>query len=245
MLLQSAPSQEKRLQLTDSFTFLCHKDLPCFNACCRNKHIPLTPYDLLRLKNGLKMTSDDFLMQYTVYSLDPDSGFPIVSLSMGGEPDKECPFVSSEGCRVYNDRPTACRLYPLGRASGRSGKQAGWESFFFMLETPNCLGNMEQKEWKIGEWQDDQGALHYIQMNDNMLDIIFHPKRDREEPLDERQLQKIMVTCFNLDVFREFVFNTRFLEQYEVDEQTCSRIKDDDTVLLNLGFAYLRKTLFG
>ena len=113
-----------------------------------------------------------------------------------------------------------------------------------MLDTPNCLGNKERKEWKIDEWQDDQGALPYVQMNDNMLDIIFHPKRDRKQPLDERQLQKIMVTCYNLDVFREFVFNTGFLELYEVNEQTRSRIRDDDTALLNFGLAYLRKTLF-
>ncbi len=245
MLCQSAPTPEKRLQLADTFTFLCHKDLPCFNTCCRNKHLPLTPYDVLRLKNGLNITSDDFLTQYTVYSLDPDSGFPVLSLNMGGEPDKSCPFVSSSGCRVYNDRPTACRLYPLGRASGRSSEQADWEGFFFMLDTPRCLGTMEQKEWKIREWQDDQGTLPYIKMNDGMLDIVFHPKKNREKPLDERQLQKIMVACYNLDVFREFVFNTGFLELYEVDEETRSKIKNDDTALLNLGLAYLRKTLFG
>ena len=114
-----------------------------------------------------------------------------------------------------------------------------------MLDAPRCLGTMEQKEWKIREWQDDQGTLPYIKMNDGMLDIVFHPKKDRKRPLDERQLQKVMVTCYNLDVFREFVFNTGFLELYEVDEETCSKIKNDDTALLNLGLAYLRKTLFG
>ena len=59
------------------------------------------------------------------------------------------------------------------------------------------------------------------------------------------QLQKIMVACYNLDVFRDFVFNTGFLDLYEVDEEIRSKIKNDDTALLNLGLAYLRKTLFG
>ena len=85
-----------------------------------------------------------------------------------------------------------------------------------MLDTPRCLGTMEQKRWKIRDWQDDQGALPYIKANDSMLDIVFHPKKDRKKPLDARQLQKVMVACYNLDVFREFVFNTGFLKLYEV-----------------------------
>jgi len=245
MLLEPAPPHEKRLQLDDAFTFLCHKDLPCFNTCCRNKHLPLTPYDVLRLKNGLKIHSDDFLSQYTVYSLDPESGFPVISLKMGDDPRKTCPFVSDEGCMVYDNRPTACRLYPLGRVSGKSSGQEEWEGFFFMLEAPRCLGKKEKKEWKIRDWQDDQGALPYIKKNDSMLDIVFHARRDREKPLDERQLQKVMVSCYNLDVFREFVFKTRFLEMFEVGEEIRSRTKEDDDALLNLGLAYLRKTLFG
>jgi hypothetical protein len=47
-----------------------------------------------------------------------------------------------------------------------------------------------------------------------------------------------------MDVFREFVFKTRFLEVYEIDEKTRSKIKNDETALLHLGLAYLRKTLF-
>ncbi len=244
MLLESAPSPEKRLQLDDTFAFLCHKELSCFNTCCRNKHLPLTPYDVLRLKNGLKIYSDDFLSQYTVYSLDHDSGFPVISLKMKDDPEKPCPFVSEEGCIVYENRPTACRLYPLGRSSGKRDRQAEWEGFFFMLDAPHCLGKKENKEWKIRDWQDDQGTLSYIKRNDRMLDIVFHPGRDRKKPLDERQVQKVMVSCYNLDVFREFVFKTTFLEVFEVDEETRSKIKEDDEALLNLGLAYLRKTLF-
>ena len=244
MLLQSVPPPEKRLQLTDTFIFLCHKDLSCFNTCCQNKHLPLTPYDVLRLKMGLNISSDDFLTQYTVYRLDTDSGFPVVSLSMGDAPTKPCPFVSRDGCMVYDHRPAACRLYPLGRASGKSSEKAEWEGFFFMLSAPGCLGKRERREWKIVEWLEDQGTLPYIKMNDRMLEVVFHPRRDRKKPLDERQLQKVMVSCYNLDVFRRFVFETKFLDVYAVDEETISRISDDDQALLDLGLAYLKKSLF-
>ena len=140
--------------------------------------------------------------------------------------------------------PRRAALYPLGRAAGKSGARAEWEEFFFIMDPPGCLGTKEKKIWTVEEWLGNQGLLPYIKMNDSMLNIVFHQKRDRKKPLDERQLQKFMVTCYNLDVFREFVFKTRFLEVYEIDEKTRSKIKDDETALLHLGLAYLRKTLF-
>jgi Fe-S-cluster containining protein len=217
MLTGTVPQPEKRLQLSDSFVFSCHKDLACFNKCCRKKHLPLTPFDVLRLKRALNMHSDDFLTEHTVFQLDQDSGFPIISIKMGDDSEALCPFVAPEGCRVYSDRPTACRLYPLGRAAGKSRDQKEWEGFFFALDTPGCLGTEEKKIWTLEEWQKNQELLPYLIMNDKMLDIVFHKKRDRERPLEQHQIQKVMVACYNLDVFRDFVFNTRFKEVYDID----------------------------
>ncbi len=244
MFLESAPSPEKCLDLKDSFAFSCHKDLACFNTCCRNKHLPLTPYDTLRLKNALNLHSDEFLSRFTVYRLDKDSGFPIISLRMGDAPQKACPFVAPEGCSVYNDRPTACRLFPLGRSSGISHESMTKEEFYYLLDIPGCLGLEEKKIWSVREWRDNQGLLPYTEINDRMLELVFHEKRDRSKPLDEHQLQKVMVACYNLDVFRGFVFKTGFLDLYEIDKETCSKVKNDDNALLNLGLAYLDRALF-
>ena len=244
MFLESAPSPEKCLDLKDTFAFSCHKDLACFNTCCRNKHLPLTPYDILRLKNALNLHSDEFLSRYTVYRLDQDSGFPIISLGMDNAAQNACPFVSPEGCRVYNDRPTACRLFPLGRSSGISRGGRKKEEFYYLLDIPGCLGFYEKRVWSVKEWRDNQGLLPYTEINDRMLEFVFHDKRDRTKPLDEHQLQKVMVACYNLDLFREFVFKTGFLDLYEIDKETIRKIKEDDTSLLELGFAYLGRALF-
>jgi hypothetical protein len=53
-----------------------------------------------------------------------------------------------------------------------------------------------------------------------------------------------MVACYNLDLFREFVFKTGFFDLYEIDKETVTKIKEDDTALLKLGFAYLGRVLF-
>ncbi len=242
MFLESPPPEEDRLGPTDTFHFSCHSELSCFNACCRNKHLPLTPYDILRIRTHLGIHSDDFLAQYVVYRQDSHSGFPILSIKMLDD-DAVCPFVTPKGCAIYRDRPTACRLYPLGRSSGIDPKEGRAKAFFSKLSITHCQGLNETKPWTIAQWVNDQGLSPYIPMNDRMLEILFHSRRDPSIPLRESQQQKVMVACYNLDIFREFVFETPFLTQFEVDEPTARRVKTDDTALLKLAFSFLKKTL--
>ena len=243
MFLDTPPPAEKQLGLADIFSFSCHSRLSCFNRCCRNKHLPLTPYDIVRIRKALNIHSDDFLEKFTLYRLDPNSGFPILSIRME---DKEglCPFVGINGCTIYNDRPTACRLYPLGRSSGISRGGIAREEFFYLLDTPGCEGVKEEKVQSVEKWMDDQGLLPYIDMNDKMLGLLFHPNRDGSKHLGQRQQQKVMVACYNIDIFREFVFKTGFLHQHEIDSETRNTIAENDMALLTLGFTYLDGTLF-
>jgi uncharacterized protein len=244
MLFDAVPPRQRRYGPEDTITFGCHRGLSCFNACCRNKHLPLSPYDVLRLKKALRVDSDAFLVGYAVYSMDPASGFPILSLKMREDEEKTCPFVSAEGCKVYDDRPTACRLFPLGRASGFGGNGRKRDQFFFLQEIPSCLGRKESKTWTVKDWLRDQGVLPYMAINDRMLDLLFHPKRQRDRPLDDRQLQKLIVACYNLDEFRDYLAQTGLLTSSGLDEKTRSRIERDETALLMFGIAYLTATLF-
>jgi Fe-S-cluster containining protein len=245
MFLEEMPAREKLLGLRDSFAFRCHEGLSCFNTCCRNKLLPLTPYDVLRLKVALGLHSDDFLQRYTAYSIDPGSGFPVVHLSMKKEGVQNCPFVTERGCGVYADRPTACRLYPLARFSrpGEGGRDP--DVFYTLLDTPRCLGIREPRDLNVRSWIRDQGLAPYLEINDRLMTIVFHPHRERKGGLSQAQLQKVMVACYNLDIFREFVFNTTFLEMFQVDPETREKVKDDNVGLLKLGIAYLNRVLFG
>jgi hypothetical protein len=106
------------------------------------------------------------------------------------------------------------------------------------------LGGREDKTWLIKEWLKDQGVLPYMAINDRMLDLLFHPKRERGKPLDDRQLRMLIVACYNLDAFREFVSETKLLISSGIDEVTRSRIEREETALLMFGLAYLTETLF-
>jgi Fe-S-cluster containining protein len=244
MFQSPVPPLEKQLRRSDTFTFACHGALACFNQCCRERHLPLTPYDVLRLRAALGTHSDDFLTRYTAYRLDPISGFPIVLLDMQSSAENQCPFVSHAGCRVYEDRPTACRLFPLGRVAGMGRGNKDLEECFYLLDTPMCLGKGEDQAWTIAQWLNDQALKPYLEANDKMHSVVFHPHRDRGKPLNERQLQKVFVACYSLDVFRDFTLKSDFFRKHKAYERLRPQILEDDQILLNLGLDYLYKTLF-
>jgi len=61
-----------RLGPTDSFEFSCHPGVKCFNKCCSDVNIVLTPYDVLRMKNRLGITSTEFLDTYTLLPVNKE-----------------------------------------------------------------------------------------------------------------------------------------------------------------------------
>jgi hypothetical protein len=54
-----------RLGPESTFKFKCHPGVACFTECCRDINIILTPYDIIRLKNRLDLSSEEFLALYT------------------------------------------------------------------------------------------------------------------------------------------------------------------------------------
>ena len=83
-LPETSPVQPHELTLDDAFQFRCHPGIDCFNACCRNIDITLTPYDIIRLKRRLKLDSDAFVASYTTpFELD-FHGLPGLKLAMPG-----------------------------------------------------------------------------------------------------------------------------------------------------------------
>jgi hypothetical protein len=60
----------------------------------------------------------------------------------------------------------------------------------------------------------------------------------------EQTKQMFFLVSYNLDKFREFVFESSFLDRYEVDESTLNPIKGDEIELLKFGLKWLKWLLF-
>jgi Fe-S-cluster containining protein len=116
------PQQPRRadhgVEGSHAIEFSCHKGIACWNACCSNIDISLTPYDVLRMKTRLGITSTEFLKDYTVpYEMEKDGIAGIKFRPIEG--GSACRFMKPEGCDIYTDRPTACRYYPVALLSMR------------------------------------------------------------------------------------------------------------------------------
>ncbi|MEW6267611.1 MAG: YkgJ family cysteine cluster protein [Thermodesulfobacteriota bacterium] len=222
-----------------SFRFACHPDVPCFNQCCADLTLALTPYDVVKLKNRLGLRSDRFIELFTEPHLDQDR-FPRLKLKMTGGTRRPCPFVTTAGCSVYQDRPGACRIYPLGRGSAAGGRE-----MFFLVREDHCRGFEQPRTWEIEEWLADQDLIEYNKYNDRWMEIITAGKSLGPEPHRLKKLQMFGMVSYNLDRFRDFVFGSGFLGRFIIDSETADLARADDLALLDLGFSWLKFALYG
>ncbi len=227
------------------FRFLCHRDMECFTRCCAALSLVLMPYDILRLKNRLGLSSEKFLNAYTEMRFDRHPRFPMVVLKMKDEEGGKCPFLTSEGCAVYEDRPSACRIYPIGRAAMNPGNAAGTQEKYFVVREEHCLGFSEDHDWTIEDWLADQGLKEYDEMNAAWLDIVTSNQSLGPEKDIPRKLQMFGMASYNLDRFRGFVFKSRFLDLFDVSTELRDRIDSDDNALLAFAMDWLKFSLFG
>lgn len=231
-----------RMTLDDSFVFRCDKSLECFTRCCRDVSIVLTPYDVLRIKHALHMDSSEFLAKYTLSPFSKEQKIPVVILKMNGE-TLSCPFVGEGGCSIYADRPWACRMYPLGLAApDRITPLDG--AFHFILREDLCHGHGVGRALTVREWIEDQGIEEYDMMGEPFKELMLHPFWNRDEALTPAQMDMYYMACYDLDRFRRFVFETRFLELFDIDEARVEAMRTDDSELLDFAMQWLKFSLF-
>ena len=238
-----APSM--RPEFEETFHFACHKALPCFTRCCARLRLVLTPYDILRLKNRLHLSSETFLDRYTEAVFDPSSGLPLIRLTMRADDAQQCPFLGADGCRVYADRPGACRLYPLGRAASARDETSRSGRYYFTVKESHCKGWRAEKEWTIQEWLTDQGLDEYNAMNRSFIGLTTGRPLGVLKALGKRQHQMYYLACYNLDEFRRFVLQSSFRHRFDIEEELLNRIRNDDVALMGFASRWLNFCLFG
>lgn len=228
--------KKQKLSLNDKFRFSCHKGLTCFNTCCNDINIFLTPYDVLRMRRSLEISSGEFLRRYTIPLLAED-GLPLVVLRMMEDENKNCPFVTPDGCEIYQDRPWSCRMYPLFPDSSK-------EEEFLIQEKPSCLGFKGENLWTIEDWKKKQGIDIYDKMNELYKEITLHDYFRKGNKLDSGRAKMLYIACYDLDEFKRFLFQTRFFDIHDVEKEVIEKIREDEEELLSFGYRWVRFNLF-
>jgi hypothetical protein len=231
------------ISLKESFCFACHPEVPCFNECCRDLNQFLTPYDILRLKNHLGLSSGQFLEQYTSQHVGPESGLPIITLKPGDQKNLICPFVTPQGCRVYENRPSSCRIYPLMRGVARSRETGRMTEQFMVLKEPHCCGFEGGQTKTVQQWIEDQEIAIYNEINDKLMQIISLKNRRMPGVLDIKSRHLFFTALYDLDSFRSQIINNGLVADLQIDSLLLDKALVDDVALLEVGMKWVERVL--
>ena len=236
-----APEHVRPLTPDETFRFSCHPGVACFTDCCRQLDLALSPYDVLRLSKHLGLTPSTFLDQYVLVEQPEDLGFPQVFLGMVDDGRASCPFVTATGCRVYADRPSACRTYPLGRGAFTTpdGKR---HEMHVLLTEPHCKGFNQGASQDISAWQKDQDLALYNAMNDELLAVLQHPRLKEGHQPEAREVE-IFLSLYTLDTFKNLLLDAAIALPISVTDSERQQLATDDLALLRLGIRWLSHVL--
>jgi hypothetical protein len=247
---KTTPRQEEHLNIKpilndEKFTFKCYPGISCFNECCHQIDVILTPFDVLRMKNQLGITSDQFLTKYTHLQKLKGTDIPLVKLKMQDENDKRdhCVFLTGEGCLIYDNRPAVCRNYPTGIAT-QDPKEGDSNNPYFILTEDMCKGHFEKEEWTVETWKKNQGVEELDDLNRPWLEIVAKLKNLSLKDDKDQKMNLFLMVCFDLDTFRKMVFESTFLTRFDIPPETVQLIENNEDELLNFGFKWLQFVLF-
>ena len=231
---------------TKTIQFRCHKGIACFNACCKSIDISLTPYDILRLKRRLGISSTEFLEHFTFpFEMEKDgiAGVKLKPVDKG----TACQFMTDDGCSVYEDRPSACRYYPVALLSMRRQDEYVDKDAYALVVEEHCLGHKEERRLTIDEYRKEQGLDEYDGLSRGWRQLILKKKSSGPtigKP-SKRSLQLFFMTCYDVDRFRDFVASDAFNSLYDIPGGDLDKLLSDDVELMQFGFRFLRQVLFG
>ena len=99
----------------------------------------------------------------------------------------------------------------------------------------------------MATWSRDQDAERYQKMTIRWAELKRLFQTDpwgAEGPQGPKARMAFMAT-YNIDRFREFVFNSSFLKRYKVKSVILKKIESDDGELLKFGLGWVKFFLWG
>ncbi len=137
----------------------------CSSTCCKaTAPIILNPYEIARICKAAGLSYEDLL---DVLDTDRANGFPLVMLPR----DPACHFWTATGCMIYEARPLACRLFPLGRVfeDGRS--------HIVLPEVNRCSGLVSAPSRTVAAYLQEQDTALFIEMADRWIEFVSDIER--------------------------------------------------------------------
>ena len=204
--------KENKIGLEDKFDFKC---TGCGKCCYNVDGITLTPYDLFHMAAELKISVEDIINNYCERGIGSDSKIPIVIIKRG-----KCPFLLDNKCRLNGNKPTICKLYPLGR-----GKTVG--EITYCRNDVSCGGknpNQTVKEWLETNGvtnANEEFTLIWYELIENIVRFIYGRKFSaRELEAFQSTLIPLLYLCYDTKGY----FHSQFLDRKYAIEEIMKKI---------------------
>lgn len=218
-----------KLTADDSFRFHCTQ---CGKCCINREDILLTPLDIFRMTNELKLPIKEFIEQYCELYIGPDSHFPLVRLKPKGSV-KRCPLLKNCKCSVHKAKPAMCAMFPIGRAAAFLGDELSSSNtpvieYFYVY--PECGDNTNTQT--VREWFNnfdiplrDDFFIEWTTFQKDFVNLI----RKTEEAFDEIAIRHIWSPTFGILYFC-----------YDLEKEFLSQFRENAEKLLH-GLRQLNK----
>ena len=188
-----------------------------------------------------------FIDEHVDIVLREDYYFPEVLLKMAENDQRTCSFLTDSGCRVYMDRPDACRTFPVEQGAIFNAATGRQTVIHFFRPPDFCLGQHEKKTWTMQSWIKDQDAALYNKMTVRWSELkrLFQTNPWGSQGPKGPKARMAFMATYNIDQFRDFVFKSTFLKRYKVKSVRLKKIKKDDVELMKFGFEWVKFTIWG
>ncbi|MHA1152529.1 MAG: hypothetical protein ACTSQ7_07675 [Alphaproteobacteria bacterium] len=118
------------------------------------------------------------------------------------------------------------------------------EDMYFLVKEAHCKGHAEDHGQTVAEFRKEQGVEPYDLINERWIDILMQMASWRSiggpmgRDVSKQTKKMFYMISTDVDAFCRFVFETKFLDTYDIDEDMV------DEALLQLGFDWLRNVMF-
>jgi uncharacterized protein len=158
-----------------------------------------------------------------------------------------CQFMQPEGCGIYEDRPTACRYYPVALLSMRKQDEYVDRDSYAIVKEDHCKGHEVNRTLTISEYRKEQGLEDYDELARGWRQLILKKKSSGaaigKPSLKSRQL--FFMACYDIDTFRDFVSSDAFNRMFQLGADEREMVLNDDVELMLFAFRFLKQVLFG
>ncbi|HWR04332.1 MAG TPA: YkgJ family cysteine cluster protein [Humidesulfovibrio sp.] len=239
-------NEHEELAPGQGFRFACHAGVSCFGACCSALDLMLTPYDALRLRRSTGQASRDFVHEYADLTAMPGIGLPMLQMHMQDTEAKRCPFSHNNACAVYENRPSACRTYPLGRATRPC--PGGVQQQIFVLREAHCKGFAEASQWNTATWMTDQGLDSYNSANDRFMALasdLRQFEQDTGRHMNSQQAGMSGLALYQPDDFQRFLVGSHLMDRLDMTDARREDVLHDEEACLDFGYDWLELSIMG